>query len=124
MIVNTVKVVPPHADAAQAAGGARAVDAQARPGVGAAAWIQAGGAHHTGFRQALTAEHLEDFAEMAGMECVLIDEETRLREFKNELRWNEAAYMVGRRFADRLARAGEEALTATLGRLALPLTLS
>ncbi len=43
----------------------------------AAAWIYAGGAHHTGFSQAVTAEHLEDFAEMAGMEFLLIDRDTK-----------------------------------------------
>jgi L-arabinose isomerase len=59
---------------------------------GSAAWILAGGAHHTGYSQNLTAEHLEDFAEMAGIESVLIGKDTRLREFKNELRWNDAAY--------------------------------
>jgi L-arabinose isomerase len=60
--------------------------------VAASAWILAGGAHHTGFSQALTAEHLEDFAEIAGIEFLLIDEETRLPGFKKELRWNEAYY--------------------------------
>ena len=40
----------------------------------AAAWIHAGGAHHTGFSLAITPEHLRDFAEMAGVEFVLIDE--------------------------------------------------
>lgn len=60
----------------------------------AAAWIYAGGAHHTGFSQALTTEHLEDFAGMAGMEFLCIDGHTRLREFRNELRWNEAAYRL------------------------------
>jgi L-arabinose isomerase len=60
--------------------------------VAAAAWIYAGGAHHTGFSQSLTAEHLSDFADIAGMEFLLIDENTELRQFKNELRWNEAAY--------------------------------
>ena len=58
----------------------------------AAAWILAGGAHHTGFSQSVTAEHLADFAEMAGVEYLLIDSETRLAEFKKELRWNEAFY--------------------------------
>jgi L-arabinose isomerase len=32
------------------------------------AWIRAGGAHHTGFSYAVTAEHLRDFAEIAGIE--------------------------------------------------------
>jgi L-arabinose isomerase len=56
------------------------------------AWILAGGAHHTGFSLALTVEHLEDYAGMAGIEFLLIDGEKRLREFRNELRWNDAAY--------------------------------
>ena len=54
--------------------------------VAAAAWIYAGGAHHTGFSQALRVEHLEDFAEIAGVELVVIDGETRLRELRRELR--------------------------------------
>lgn len=64
--------------------------------VAAAAWIHAGGAHHTGFSLALTPQHLEDFAGMAGVEFLLIDRGTRLREFQNELRWNEAAYSARR----------------------------
>jgi len=54
--------------------------------VAAAAWIYAGGAHHTGFSQALGVEHLVDFAEIAGVELVVIDAETRLRELRRELR--------------------------------------
>lgn len=56
---------------------------------GCAAWILAGGAHHTCYSQNLRSEHLEDFAEMAGIECVLIDKETDLKKFKNELKWSE-----------------------------------
>jgi L-arabinose isomerase len=62
--------------------------------VAAAAWILAGGAHHTGFSQALTEEHLEDFADMAGIEFLRIGADTRLSEFKKELRWNEAYYCM------------------------------
>ena len=61
--------------------------------VAAAAWIHAGGAHHTAFTQALSREHLEDYAEMAGIEFVLIDRATSIRELKKELRWNEAYYL-------------------------------
>ncbi len=60
----------------------------------AAAWIHAGGAHHTCFSQSLTPEFIEDFCEMAGIEYILIDRETRLRQLKQELRWNEAAYRL------------------------------
>jgi L-arabinose isomerase len=62
----------------------------------AAAWILAGGAHHTGFSLALTAEHLEDFAEMAGMEFLLINKETTVSGFKKELRWNDLYYHLAK----------------------------
>jgi len=59
---------------------------------GCAAWILAGGAHHTCYSQNLSAENLQDFAEIAGIEYVLIGKNTNLYNFKNELRWNEAYY--------------------------------
>ena len=62
----------------------------------AAAWILAGGAHHTGFSLSLTAEHLEDFAEMAGMEFLLINKDTTLSAFKKELRWNDLYYHLAK----------------------------
>jgi L-arabinose isomerase len=58
----------------------------------AAAWIYAGGAHHTAFSQAVTTEMVEDFAEMAGIEFLVIDDATVLRNFKKELRHNEIYY--------------------------------
>ncbi len=57
-----------------------------------AAWIYAGGAHHTGYSQNLTADQFEDFAAMAGIEYVQIDNTTRLSELKNQLRWSEVYY--------------------------------
>jgi L-arabinose isomerase len=59
---------------------------------GAAAWILAGGAHHTGFSTAINTEYIEDFTSMLGVEFLLIDEKCDLRSFKNEIRWNEAYY--------------------------------
>jgi L-arabinose isomerase len=55
-------------------------------------WIYAGGAHHTGFSQSVTTEMLEDFAVIAGIELVVIDADTRVRQFRQELEWNEVAY--------------------------------
>lgn len=60
------------------------------------AWILAGGAHHTGFSFAITSEHLEDFAQMAGIEFLLINQETRLPAFKQALHWNEMYYLLAR----------------------------
>jgi L-arabinose isomerase len=63
----------------------------------AEAWILAGGAHHTVFSQALDADMLRLYAEMHNIEFLLIDQDTTLPAFKNELRWNEAYYQLNRR---------------------------
>jgi len=64
--------------------------------VAAAAWIYAGGAHHTSFSYAVTADHLRDFAEMANVEYLLINEDTHIEEFKKELRWNDLYYHLAK----------------------------
>ena len=56
------------------------------------AWILAGGAHHTVFSQSVTTECLEDYAEIAGTEILVIDGETKLSDFKKELRWNDLSF--------------------------------
>ncbi len=57
-----------------------------------AAWILAGGAHHTGYSYAVTREHLEDFATIAGIELAAIGADTRLDRFQQDLRNNEVYY--------------------------------
>jgi len=64
--------------------------------VAAAAWIYAGGAHHTSFSYAVTPQHMKDFAAIAGVEFLLIDENTRLDEFKDRLRWNDLYYHLNK----------------------------
>jgi L-arabinose isomerase len=95
MIVNVVDVVEP-LEPLPNLPVARALW-KPRPDLSAAAeaWIHAGGAHHTAFSLALTAEHLEDFSAMAGIEYLLIDEDTDVRRFRDEIRWNDAAYRAG-----------------------------
>jgi L-arabinose isomerase len=97
MIVNVVDVIPPFEEMPKLPVARALWMPQPDLDVAAAAWIHAGGAHHTGFSLALTVEHLEDYAAMAGIEFVLIDSETRLRDLQNELRWNDAAYGTGGR---------------------------
>jgi L-arabinose isomerase len=60
------------------------------------AWLLAGGAHHTSFSQAVTGEQLEDFAGALGVECVRIGHDLNLSALKKELRWNDAAFRLGR----------------------------
>ena len=60
--------------------------------VAATSWILAGGAHHTVYTQAITTEFLEDFTEIAGIELLVIDEQTKVRDFKDKINANEAYY--------------------------------
>jgi L-arabinose isomerase len=64
----------------------------------AQAWIYGGGAHHTGFSQAVTTEMLEDFAEMGGIEVCVIDSRTDVRDFRRDLRCNEVYFASCRGF--------------------------
>ncbi|MEM1097426.1 MAG: L-arabinose isomerase [Planctomycetota bacterium] len=91
LLLNPVEAVPP----SEALPNLPVARALWRPlpdlATAAACWIHAGGAHHTGYSLDLTTEPLEDFADMVGIETVVIDADTKLRTFKNELRQN-AAY--------------------------------
>ena len=98
LLVNEVEVVPPDKPLPKLPV-ARAVWI-CKPDVptAATAWIYAGGAHHTGFSPAVTTEMLEDFGNITGIETVIIDDKTNLREFRKELRANEVYYALARGF--------------------------
>jgi L-arabinose isomerase len=95
MVVNIVDVVEPPAQMPKLPTARALWKPQPGLATAAAAWIHAGGAHHTGFSLALGVEHLEDFAAMAGIELLVIENHTKLRDFQNEIRWNEAAFWMG-----------------------------
>jgi L-arabinose isomerase len=92
LIVNTVEAVKPFNDLPKLPVARVLWKPHPDMQTGPAAWILAGGAHHTCYSQNLTPEYMEDFAEMAGIEYVLIDQDTRLYSFKNMLRMNETVY--------------------------------
>ena len=96
LIVNEVDVVAPDADLPKLPVARVVWVPKPDLATGAAAWIHAGGAHHTGFSMAVDAEYMEDFAAMAGIEYLHIGDTTTIREFKQELRWNEAYYMLAK----------------------------
>ena len=64
--------------------------------VGAAAWIIGGGTHHSAFSYDLTVEYWQDYAEIAGIEMLVIDENTTIDSFKKDLRINEVYYMLNK----------------------------
>jgi L-arabinose isomerase len=94
LLVNEVDVVAPE-HAMPKLPVARAIW-QCRPNFEDAcgAWIYAGGAHHTGFSQAVTTEMLEDFAAIADIELTIIDAKTNVRDFRQTLRNNEVYYAM------------------------------
>ena len=96
MVINEVEVVPTDAPLPKLPVARALWIPKPNLKVAAAAWILAGGAHHTGFSQAVTTEHMQDFADMANMECLLINDTTDLAEFKKEIRWNEVYYLLSK----------------------------
>ncbi|ADH97883.1 L-arabinose isomerase [Salisediminibacterium selenitireducens] len=57
-----------------------------------AAWVHAGGAHHTVLTFSLTVDQMLDWAEMHGIEAAVINGETDIHQFKKELKWNELVW--------------------------------
>lgn len=92
MIVNEVNVVPPDEPLPKLPVARALWIPEPDLKTAASAWVLAGGAHHTGFSLSLSVEHLEDYAEMAGLEFLVIDADTTLRGFKKELKWNDSYY--------------------------------
>ncbi|MDR3187951.1 MAG: L-arabinose isomerase [Prevotellaceae bacterium] len=92
MIANNVDVIEPEAALPKLPVAGALWIPQPNLEVGAAAWILAGGTHHTAFSYALTNEYLEDYADIAGIELVTIDQNTTINDFKFQLKVNEIFY--------------------------------
>jgi len=92
LIVNEVDVVKPMGDLPKLPVARALWDPKPNLDIAATAWILSGGAHHTVFSQAITTEFMEDFADMAGIELLVIDEKTSIREFKDRINSNEVYY--------------------------------
>ena len=99
LVVNPVEVVAAEAPLPKLPVARALWTPQPNLKVSASAWIYAGGSHHPVFSQAVTVDHLRDFAEMADLEFALIDEGTNLNTFKQELQWNDAYYLLRRGLA-------------------------
>jgi len=93
LLINEVEAVPPKHDLPKLPVARVLWKPYPDMKTGCAAWILAGGAHHTCYSQNLTSEHLQDFAEMAGIEAILIGKNSNLYDLKNQLRWNEMYYI-------------------------------
>ncbi len=96
ILVNEVEAVKPLQDLPNLPVARVLWNAKPNLKTAAAAWIYAGGPHHTVYSQNITSEHIMDFAEMAGVEYVVIDKDTKINEFKNQLRWNDLYYHLSK----------------------------
>ncbi|MFV0564699.1 MAG: L-arabinose isomerase [Flavobacteriaceae bacterium] len=92
LIVNEVEAVKPMHDLPKLPVARVLWDAKPSLDIAATTWILAGGAHHTVYSQAITTEYMEDFADMAGIELLVIDEATKIRSFKDTMNANEAYF--------------------------------
>jgi len=92
LIVNEVEAIKPMADMPNLPVARVLWDAKPSLEVAATAWILAGGAHHTVYSQDINTEYMEDFADIAGIELLVIDEKTTVRDFKDRINANEAYY--------------------------------
>jgi L-arabinose isomerase len=92
LIVNQVNLIPPEHDLPKLPVARGVWIPEPNLKVAATAWIHIGGSHHTALSRALKSEHLEAFADMAGMEYLLIDNSTTVSHFQKELRWNDVYY--------------------------------
>lgn len=92
LIVNEVEAIKPMADMPNLPVARVLWDAKPSLEVAATAWILAGGAHHTVYSQAINTEYMEDFTDIAGIELLVIDEKTTVRDFKDRINANEAYY--------------------------------
>ncbi len=94
LVVNEVEVVPIEAPLPKLPVARALWSPKPNLKTAAAAWILAGGAHHTCFSQCVTSEHLQDLAGIVNMEFLLINDRTELEEFKKEVRWNDIYYLL------------------------------
>ena len=92
MIVNNVEVIEPEAALPKLPVASALWIPQPNLETGAAAWILAGGTHHTAFTYALTNEFMEDYADIAGIELLTINKDTTINAFKFEIKVNEVYY--------------------------------
>jgi L-arabinose isomerase len=94
LIVNEVVAVKPMGELPKLPVARVLWDTKPNLEIAATTWILAGGAHHTVYSQAITSEYMEDFADIAGIELLVIDDKTSVRVFKDTINANEAYYHI------------------------------
>lgn len=99
LVTNSIEVVPPDEPLPRLPVARAVWKPQPSFSVATESWLTAGGPHHTALSTAVSSGTLEDFADIAGVELVRIDENTTRESFQRELRWSQAYYRLARGLA-------------------------
>jgi L-arabinose isomerase len=92
LLVNEVEVIKPPYDLPKLPVARSLWDPKPNLETAAQCWLLAGGAHHTVFSKSISTAFVEDFAEMAELELIVIDQDTKIRDLKDQLRWTQACF--------------------------------
>ena len=98
LVLNEIDVVPPDEPLPKLPVARAVWVPQPSFRVSAEAWLTAGGPHHTVLSSAIGTEEISDFADMLRTELLVIDSQTRPRDFRNEIRWNQAYFRLAQGF--------------------------
>jgi L-arabinose isomerase len=98
LVVNEVDVVPPDEPLPKLPVARAVWEPKPTLPTAAEAWITAGGPHHTVLSTAVTTDQLLDFANLLGVELLVIDQFTTRRDFADRVRWNQAYYRLAQGF--------------------------
>ena len=94
LVANDVEVVPPDEPLRKLPVGCAVWKPAPDLPTAAEAWLLAGGPHHTVLSTAVGFESVSDLASILGVELLHIDATTTMRQFSDEVRWNNVYYQL------------------------------
>jgi L-arabinose isomerase len=98
LVLNEVEVVPPDEPLPKLPVARAVWEPKPDLATSAESWITAGGPHHTVLSTAVDTDQLADFANLLGVELLIIDGSTNRRDFADRIRWNQAYYRLAQGF--------------------------
>ena len=98
LVLNEVDVVPPDEPLPRLPVARAVWEPKPDLATSAESWITAGAPHHTVLSTAVGTDELSQFANLLGVELLVIDADTKRRDFDDRIRWNQAYYRLARGF--------------------------
>ena len=98
LVANEIEVVPPDEPLPHLPVARAVWKPEPTLATSAESWITAGAPHHTVLTQAVSTETIRDFANLLGVELLVIDSDTTTYNFADRIRWNQAYYRLAQGF--------------------------